>query len=166
MIIVEMGLRFENQNLGQCFFVTTSYYEHQAYGLVSGVYEALADSCRYYMHKYNAKLAGYVFMPTHIHLLIIVDGEKLADFMRDFKKYVAQKAMKDLGITSHRIWASGYDRQAIYTEKVFRTKLDYIHNNPVKGGLVSTREKWSWSSAVDYFTDRKGEIEVWREWMF
>ncbi len=161
-----MGLRFKNQKYGQCFFVTTTFHEWTEYGDIPSVYEALADSCRYYSHKYGARIIGYVFMPTHLHMLILIDGKQLPNFMRDLKKYVAQKVMKDLGIKDDKIWMAGYDRQAVSTEMVFRTKLDYIHNNPVRSGYVKGPEKWQWSSAGDYLTGTSGMIDIWKDWLF
>ena len=161
-----MGLRFDDQRLGNCFFVTTTFRDWIEYGNTPGVYEVLADSCRYYIKKYDAQLIGYVFMPSHLHLLLLISGEELAHFVRDFKKYVSQKAFKDIGVRDRHIWMAGYDRQVIYSEDVFRTKLDYIHNNPVKAGLVDNPGDWTRSSAVDYLSEDESLIPVWKNWMF
>jgi len=50
------------------------------------------------------------------------------------------------------------------TKKVLREKLNYIHHNPVRSGLVLNAEDWQWSSARDYNTDTNGAIPVWKEW--
>ncbi|MGD0007471.1 MAG: hypothetical protein ABSE93_02850 [Terriglobia bacterium] len=39
----------------------------------------------------------------------------------------------------------------VYSEKKRREKLDYMHNNPVKRGLVSSPGDWPWSSWGFYF---------------
>ena len=36
--------------------------------------------------------------------------------------------------------------------------FDYIHNNPVKDGLVKTATDWEFSSALDYSGKRKGKL--------
>jgi putative transposase len=36
--------------------------------------------------------------------------------------------------------------------------FDYIHNNPVNGGLVKNPEDWEFSSYRDYFCGRKGNL--------
>jgi len=105
-------------------------------------------------------------MPSHIHFLIIIDGKQLSSFMRDFKKYVSQKAFKDLGILDSQIWMPRYDRVVISSEKIFRTKLDYIHNNPVRSALVDSIESWSWSSAGCYLMERADSVPVWKEWQW
>ncbi len=45
-----------------------------------------------------------------------------------------------------------FDDVAIYTEKQYQTKLSYIHNNPVKSGLVSRAEHYEYSSAKCWLT--------------
>ena len=38
-------------------------------------------------------------------------------------------------------------------------RLDYLHNNPVKAGIVDEVENYIYSSAIDY-ADGKGLLEV------
>jgi putative transposase len=161
-----MGLRFKDQVLGECFFVTTSFHGHKRYGDVPGVYEALCDSLSFYIDRYGTKLPGFVLMPTHIHLLLVITGQYLGCFMRDYKKYVAQVSIRDCSVTDSPVWQPRYDRVAIYSEAVFRQKLDYIHRNPVKAGLVTGAHEWKWSSAGAYLGDREPPVPIWTDWRF
>ena len=102
-------------------------------------------------------------MPSHVHLLVEIDGVHLGDLMRDFKKFIAQKIAIDYGLTGS-IWMPRYDRVVIVTEELFRTKLNYIHDNPVREGLVVAQTDWKWSSAADYFTERRGPVTVYKAW--
>jgi REP element-mobilizing transposase RayT len=155
-----MGLRFSEQIFGDCFFVTTTFLNWREYGKIVGVYECLADSICHYLEKYDALLPAFVFMPSHLHLLIVIDGKKLGRFIRDFKKFVAQKGIKECGVRDAHIWIPGYDRQAVYSEKVFLTKIEYIHNNPVKSGLSSILAQWEWSSAKYYESEDISPIPI------
>ena len=159
-----MGLRFPAQVHGTCFFVTTTFRDWQELGDIDRVYSALTESLKFCLNKYQALLPGFVLMPSHVHLLIVIEGGELANLMRDFKKYTAQKALKDCGITADQIWMPRYDRVAIYTEAVFRQKLEYIHDNPMKSGLVDIAEEWKWSSASAYTSNESGPLPVWKEW--
>ena len=159
-----MGLRFPPQKYGTCFFVTTTFRKWAPLGNVQGFYAALAESLVFCAAKYSALVAGYVLMPTHIHLLMFIEGSKLGGFMRDFKKFIAQKVIKDLKGGSSSVWMPRYDRLAIYSDSVPRQKLNYIHHNPVKSGLVENAEDWQWSSARDYACVSHGAIPVWKEW--
>jgi putative transposase len=159
-----MGLKFAQQAGGYLFFITTTFDGWNPLGDIPGVYEALADSVNFYARKYESRLLAYVFMPSHVHLLMVIKGACLSGFMRDFKKYVTQKALKDIGIRSGKIWKAGFDRQSIYTERVFTAKIEYIHANPVRAGLVSSPRDWKWSSYRWYLGDTTGSIEVDTEW--
>ena len=148
-----MGLRFKNQDLSECFFVTTSFYQHRRLGELDGAYKQLADSLAFCLRKYESRLPAYVFMPSHIHLLLVIGGPNLGPFMRDFKKFTAQKALRACGAEDSRIWQHRYDRVAVLSERTFLRKLEYIHRNPVRAGLVAQVEQWFWSSASDYLTE-------------
>lgn len=159
-----MGLRFPNQKNYQCFFVTTTFKDWQPFGNMTGIYGALEDSVIFYSEKYKALIAGYVFMPSHIHLLIFIEGKELSNYMRDFKKFISQKAIKEVGIRESNVWMPRYDKVVIENENVFRTKLNYIHNNPVNSNLARKSVEWKWSSARDYLDNKKGKIPIWKDW--
>jgi len=158
-----MGLRFPAQEYGDCFFVTTTFKKWWRLGDLPGFYTQLAESLQFCLNKYSGRLAGYVFMPSHLHLVLFIAGNHLADFMRDFKKYVSQKVAVDRGMTAG-IWMPRYDRVVIRSEKVMRTKLEYMHQNPVRAGLVATAVEWQWSSARDYLRDEPGLLPIWKPW--
>ena len=158
-----MGLRLPGQEEKNCFFVTTSFSDNRRLGNIDGVYETLAYSVEFCLTKYEAMLFAYVFMPSHIHLTLLIDGNKLSGFMRDMKKYTAEKALRQHVIDGH-LWQQRFDRVALWTYPVLETKIRYIHDNPVKAGLVDVPEEWEWSSAIDYFTDSEGRLPISKEW--
>jgi putative transposase len=162
--IAFVGLRFKDQSFGVCFFVTTCFHEHRRLGDTTGVYDALADSLRYYLDKYSALLPAYVFMPTHLHLLLMIDGDRLSPFMRDFKKFVAQKGIQQTGVISSKVWEPRFDRVIIQSEVIFLQKMEYIHRNPVKAGLVERDEDWLWSSAPAYRKGTQQLVPIWTNW--
>jgi putative transposase len=110
-------------------------------------------------------------MPTHLHLVIAFPGEnKLSAAMRDFKKFTAYKIRKllesegeikaleelrnpDGRTRQFQIWRPRFDDVVIYSPKVLETKINYIHENPVRAGLCSDPCNWPHSSA----RDRAGE---------
>jgi hypothetical protein len=99
-------------------------------------------------------------MPTHVHFVIVIGGSRLGGFMRDFKKYVAQKIARDFGTNSGAIWMHRYDRVVIESMDLLKTKIEYIHRNPVKARLVDVTEEYKWSSAGAYTGDNSGIVSV------
>ena len=103
-------------------------------------------------------VAGYVVMPEHFHLLI---GEpKIKNptiVMQVLKQRVARKcrarkreAKRQLTLISNELprafWQARFYDFNVGTKRKYGEKLDYIHYNPVKRGLVSSPELWQWSS--------------------
>ena len=158
-----MGQRFKNQHLASFFFVTTSFYERNQLGWKHGVYEALRVSIKDRLIKTEAKLIGYVFMPSHIHIILFIQGELLSGFMRDFKKYTSQKSLRDLRVNK-KLWQDRFNRVAILNNGILKIKLEYVHYNPVKAGLVKHPQDWKWSSASDYINNKPGPLPIWKEW--
>lgn len=56
-----------------------------------------------------------------------------------------------------KLWMQRFDDEVIRNEKMFWTKLHYIHNNPVEAGLVRRPEDFRYSSADNYL---KGDQSV------
>ncbi len=159
-----MGLRFPNQRGCSVFFVTTTFAEWHKFGEIPRVYPDIADSLNHYAAVYDARILAYVLMPSHLHLVISIGGSSLAAYMRDLKKYTAQTWIREKVIRRSPIWMPRYDRVALVSRKVTIVKVEYIHNNPVKAGLVSRAEDWSWSSVSDYLRDEDGPVKVWKGW--
>jgi putative transposase len=128
--------------------------------------EAL-DSAR---RRRNLALWAYVVMPEHVHVIVYPrDATFQVGLIRTaLKEPVQRKALAFLrrpapaflerlrdeqpkGQVHRRFWqrGGGYDRNVTDPETL-RTMIEYIHNNPVRRGLVSCAADWPWSSARFY----------------
>jgi len=122
---------------------------------------------------HNFRLAAFVLMPEHVHLLVYpLDPEPdipglLSGIKRPFSvqiKRILQDAKSPLlrkltirerpGVMMFRYWQEGpgYDRN-LQTPEAVLAAIEYIHNNPVKRGLVARQTDWKWSSARHYLLD-------------
>ena len=158
-----MGLNFKGQQYGDCFFITFSFANRRKIGQIQGVYEILAESLNFRVFKTDSKILSYVFMPSHLHFVLSIDGKNLSGFVRDFKKYTAQKHLIKL-CKINPVWQAGYDRQAIWSMEVLKTKIKYCHNNPVRANLVENAEDWYYSSYANYLALRNGPVNVHKGW--
>ncbi len=107
-------------------------------------------------------------MPSHIHLLMgLPNIEHLSKCMQGFKSVTSRKirqfTLEELAQNDFRLWKPRFDDVIVQSEKQLRVKTDYIHNNPVKAGLVKKAEDWPYSSAVDWLTPNRSMIEVDKE---
>ena len=53
-----------------------------------------------------------------------------------------------------------FDDEVIRNEKMFWVKLNYIHLNPLKAGLITKPEKYKYSSARNYVNNDHSIIEI------
>ena len=65
------------------------------------------------------------------------------------------------GVVHYRFWqrGGGYDRNVIEPGTLWQM-IEYIHNNPVRRGLVNVATEWVWSSARFYAGIRPVPIEM------
>ena len=67
------------------------------------------------------------------------------------------------GPRSPTFWQPWYYDFNVYSGKKKREKLDYMHMNPVKRGLVESPEQWRWSSFRFYHLGEKGPVKIGEE---
>src|SRR4051812_33312358 len=127
--------------------------------------------------EYEVQLAAFVFMPEHVHLLVVPTGHEpaidrsLARIKQPFSKWVKQQLIQAQSIlfdrltveerpgkTCFRFWQEGprYDRN-LTTPAAIEAAIEYIHMNPVRRGLVRRAVDWKWSSASWYLLDPHGQ---------
>ena len=116
-------------------------------------------------------------MRNHIHLLMFLkDGKNLSPYMRDFKKFTSVKIRKQLeteerhslveqlrftkGAQKLKVWQDQFDDFYITNPKSFLTKLNYIHNNPLKRGLARSSADYRYSSAGFYEREIDGILKI------
>jgi len=118
--------------------------------------------------KQEFDLWAYGFMPEHVHLLIWPRNEiySVSEILLSIKQSVSRKELlylrknvsQNLKLmvtgqkhTRYRFWqdGGGYDRN-FTSRKTLLSSIDYIHNNPVRRGLVSNPEDWQWSSVREW----------------
>jgi putative transposase len=116
------------------------------------------------------QLAAFVFMPEHVHLLVVPTSTDpaidryLIRVKQPFSAWVKQQLVEAKstlldrltirerpGKSSFRFWQEGpgYDRN-LSTLSVIEAAIDYFHLNPVRRGLVERAVDWKWSSASWY----------------
>jgi len=93
------------------------------------------------------RLLAWVVMPNHVHVLIeTFPGHSLSAILHAWKSYTAKVANGLLG-RQGPFWHPEYFDRAIRDERHLLAAIKYIHDNPVKAGLVEQVDDWPFSSA-------------------
>ena len=156
------------------------HYEDRAYFITSTIIEwlpvfttasccdlliASLEHCR--GHK-ALKIYAWVILDNHFHA--IVAGPQLSDTIAELKTFTAHAILAQLKVegrdwllnqlsffraryktsSAHQVWQEGVHPQSIPSDAIMLQKLQYLHNNPVKRGLVSSPEHWRYSSAHEW----------------
>jgi putative transposase len=129
------------QDSGELHFITFSCYQRRNYLSAASSRGMVADAMRRISLSYDFDLLGFVVMPNHVHVLVSEPrNSALARAIQAIKVSVAKRS------PYRPLWQARYFDLNVYTDRKRIEKLNYIHWNPVKKGLVEKPEDWEWSS--------------------
>ena len=127
--------------------------------------------------KYD--LWAYSIMPEHVHVVLLPHlGVKISQILTTLKQSVSKRALRWLeengreflvrledvspnGKRVHRFWqrGGGYDRNLRTVNDIYE-KIEYVHANPVRRGLVKNAQEWPWSSSRAWETGEDAPIPL------
>jgi putative transposase len=127
-------------------------------------------------HRY--RLAAFVFMPEHVHLVIwpLPQASGIDSVLKAIKRPFSYRVKQQLvakqslllrrltvqqrpGVMTFRFWQEGpgYDRNLTLGRSLLAS-IDYVHMNPVRRGLGKNAGDWIWSSAR-WFHDHEATLD-------
>jgi REP element-mobilizing transposase RayT len=140
----------------------------------------ITDSLTYCQRNKHLRINAYVIMPTHLHMIVFDtdhDSARLTRTLADFRKFTGRQ-LSDHCINhfpacfratlreqatadrERRFWQPSRHPEAIESEPFWQQKLDYLHDNPCRKGLVRNPRDWRFSSAAWYHSDCQDEVDV------
>lgn len=141
------------------------------------------DNYRYFLEKIRKELLPYCdilawcLMPNHFHLLITVHEDYIHEHSTQNKGKFVNPLNRKIG-TIQSSYTKAINNRYGRSGSLFRQKTKakdlsvqehqkmdtavncffYIHQNPLKAGLVTKMENWSFSSFKDYAGLRNGDL--------
>jgi REP element-mobilizing transposase RayT len=136
--------------------------------------EIIIDSLNYCRKNKGLELYGYVIMTNHIHLIArSKESNQLSDTIRDFKKFTAKQLLESISQptesrsdwmlkrfefaakahqrnSEYQVWTHENHAVELFSNDFTKQKLNYIHQNPVRAGIVDIAENYLFSSARNY----------------
>lgn len=171
---------------GSVYYITTNIQNRLKIFTSPSFIIPVLDSLNFYRFQFKCKLFGYVIMLDHLHLLLYPTGEAsvVSEFMRDFKRFTSGRISRQAELegkadwvktfqesgrhgkrAEKQVWQESFWEQMIYSDKFMREKLNYIHMNPVRAGLVDEPSKYPYSSYRNYEFDDNTLIEIDKDWV-
>jgi len=145
--------------------------------------DIIIESLKYCQHEKGLEIYAWVIMSNHIHILAKSNTGKLSDTIRDFKKFTSKEIIRNIiegDFESRREWLFRLFQHAarrqnkngdyqVWTHEnhaieatgneFIETRVNYIHENPVRAGIVRNPEDYLYSSAPVY-AGFEGLIEI------
>jgi putative transposase len=172
-----MANTYQIYDQGSVYFVT--FTVHQWVDVFTrDVYKhIIIENLKYCQQHKGLEIYAWVLMTNHLHLIVSSKANNLSDVIRDYKKHTAKKIMAAIenNLNESRkswllwllkkeghiwFWNEGYHGEEVRTKLFFDSKVDYIHANPVRAGIVEKEEEYLFSSCGDFYGTRKGLLEL------
>ena len=135
------------------FFVTTNL-RRDVNPFRTSEYPLIIDALEASRSKLRFALCGYVLMPDHLHALFAMSSPMtVSRVLRDIKTSATCKLHKARGIKGP-LWQHQFWDRFVRNQREFHERLDYMHMNPVRKGLVTQPEAWQWSSCGNFSPDK------------
>jgi len=137
--------------------------------------DVVIESLQYCQENKGLLIYAFVIMSNHIHMIVRSEKNDLSGTIRDFKKHVSKELKKNIFDNkkeSRRDWMQvvfeyhakhnkrvgafqlfTHHNHAVLldTSEAFESRESYIHENPVRAGIVRNAEDYLYSSAGVYY---------------
>lgn len=152
----------------ECYFVTLCTDQRRALLVNPAAARIVIEALHRLRDQNRIRLLGFVIMPDHVHVGLALRsrpdcrprGEDsgaanggsdvavatLAEAMKSLKDFTSRRLHRECGI-SLPIWQEGHHEHLLRTRWEFEARLEYVHANPVRRGLVRFPDEYPFSTA-------------------
>lgn len=170
-----MSSKYKIRDQDKLYFITTSVVQWVDVFTRPVYKDIIVESLVYCQVNKGLEIYAWCIMTNHIHLIVGRNGDSsIEDIIRDFKKFTSVKICREIENNlkesrrdwllwifkrtaeksnkhqKYQFWQRDFHPIELNTNHLMDQKLQYIHNNPVKAGIVNEPEDYRYSSAIDY----------------
>jgi len=103
-----------------------------------------------FKNRFGFRLFGFVVMDNHVHLVIMTTNKiNISKIMQAITLSFSVSFRKKYPYTGY-VWQGRFASNIIEDELYISKCLEYIHNNPVRAGIVKNAGDYPWSSYNSY----------------
>lgn len=179
----EGGYKIRNQNA--IHFITFSVVQWVDALTRPQYKDVIVDSLKFCQTHKGLNIHAWVIMSNHLHLICSArESFKLSDILRDFKKYTSSQLIKSIESNvqesrkawmlwifkrageqnkrneNYQFWQQDNHPIECSTNEILISRMKYLHENPVRAGIVNFEDDYKYSSGIDYYSDSKGLISI------
>ncbi|MBC7913456.1 MAG: transposase [Pyrinomonadaceae bacterium] len=147
--------------------------------------DIVVESLKFCQAKKGLRIHAWCIMSNHVHLIISsAEHTTLSDCLRDLKKFTSVKILDTIENNtkeSRRNWMlwlfkkageanSRNDKYQFWQQDnhpiecsdyaILKSRLKYLHENPIRARLVRFEQDYIYSSGIDYYTEQPGLIKI------
>ena len=147
--------------------------------------DIVVESLKFCKANKGLRIHAWCIMSNHVHLIISANEQTtLSDILRDFKKFTSTKIIKAIenntresrrnwmlwifkkaGESNNRnekyqFWQQENHPVECFSNDILESRFKYLHENPVRAGIVGFEHEYIYSSGIDYYSDQKGLLEI------
>jgi len=142
--------------------------------------EIVTASLNHCIQHKNLRVIAYVIMPTHLHAILFDEDfnpQRLNKTLTEYRKFTGKQL--SIHVDTHysgsfasilraqprtdrerQFWQQGWHAEGIFTQSFLEQKVDYIHMNPCRKGLVHEPQDWRFSSARFWLEGKSVDVEI------
>ena len=172
-----MARKWSNQNLpGALHFVTGNILNRKPVFKKDSYCEAFTEPCAKLLKDWPCKLIAWVLMPDHFHMVVNPKDGRVKEFLGALKSITARRIIETTGGFDftrrepdadgaiHQVWQESFKAIPLWSAWMIWQKINYIHANPVKAGLVKSAKDYRWSSFQAFYSGSEEPLIVDRDW--
>ena len=167
-----MARKWSNLNLpGALHFVTGNFLDRTKVFTEPACCHSFLEELHATNQKWPSKLIAYVLMPDHFHLISNPRDGRIKEFVGELKSLSAKvivRSSKSFRFRAdedgHKVWQESFKAMPLWSGWMIWQKINYIHANPVKAGLVKSAKDYRWSSFKSFHSQGDQPLAVNHDW--
>jgi putative transposase len=146
-----MAVPHRGQTSSTTYFITAGTFWKKNLLQSDRMAELFCETLFHYRSEGKFLLHAFIVMPNHIHLLLTVSKgltlERAVQLIKGGFSHEASKRMGNIG----PVWQKSFVDRRVRNLAEFEKFREYIHQNPVRAGMVHSADQYLYSSVHPAF---------------
>lgn len=147
-------------------------------------FKILDNALNYCIENKGLEINAYVYMSSHIHLIVSSKKDSIPNIIKSFKIYTTKEFLKAIKESpesrrewllnkfslaanrikrgkNYKVWKDGFHPIILDNSLKVEQRINYIHNNPFVSQLIREPRDWVNSSCLQYENEKcKSNVQI------